>query len=200
MASIVDICNLALAMVGDKRISTFPDTSTVEGEKCVLFYEQDRDEVLSQAGVKFNCAKARMGPLAAVSNQPEFGWDYAYQVPVNCARIDNLVDEYDVPLTASWKREGVYILTNEEEVYINYIKKEVDEATFSPQIIRAIATKLASDICFPLTGDRQLAESLLQKFEVVENMKAITANQDDGNDEDEAGEFTWVSEGRISES
>jgi hypothetical protein len=187
---------MALGLIGEKRIDTFGDTSTKEGRFTKLYYEQTRDEVLNEVGVHFNEVKARSGPLAAVTDQPSFGWEFAYQVPADCTRVTNLVGETsDEPTGAIWSREGDYILTNEECVYITYLKRISDDSKITPNVVTAIYTLLASKLAIPIATDPQLARSLKEEYYSVLKPLADGTNQAEGFVDDK-GNQDWITVGR----
>jgi len=202
MASETDICNMALGLIGDKRIEKYGDDDLPRGKYCKLFYPQARDEVLVSSGVEWRCAWSRKGPLAAVTDQPTFGWDYAYQVPTNpvCLRILGLVDgedSNDELLEVEWKREGDYILTNEDECYVLYVSQMEDSGKFPPLLVQAIQYNLAAKLSIPISGgDRQLHRDLLEEYERLVLPDAISANNAEGYVKDEKGEASWIEAGR----
>lgn len=199
MANETQIVNMALSLLGDKRINTFGDTDTEEGRVSKLFYEQVRDEVVVESGVEWRAGLSRAGPLAVVTDKPKFGWEFAYQVPTDpkALRVLAMVsDTNDVPLKAAWKREGNLILTNEDEVHILYIKQITDAGMFPPLVVRAIFTKLAATMAGPLTADRQLTATLLESYYTLALPDAIRANASEGFIENEAGDNDWTTVGR----
>ena len=193
------ICNLALSLLGDKRIQSFGETDTKEGRLTNLYYEQVRDEVIGQSGVEFKSATERAGPLSAATGEPLFGWDYAYPIPESpkCLRVIGLVsDESDQILDIDWKREGDFILTNEEEVYILYVKRVTDPSLFPSQLIHAIYLKLAAEMSFSLTADKRMRANLLEEYSLIVLPEAVMTNNAEGSVEGEAGEFSWTNTGR----
>lgn len=200
MANETQIVNMALLLIGEVTISDFGDEDTKEGRLVNRFYEQIRDEVLADSRVNFKIATARSGPLALVSNEPSFGWDHAYQLPNGTLRIIGLITETedkDQPLRADWVREGDLILTNEDAVYIKYIKQVTDATRFPPHLVKAIYTKLAAEIAFAITADSKMEEKLLTKYELVVFPDAISANAAEGFILDELGHDSIAEAGRF---
>ena len=193
-------CNMALSLLGDKRILDFGETDTKEGRYCKLFYEQTRDEVIAQSGVEFRVATKRDGPLSAVSDEPSFGWDFAYQVPSGTMRILSIInDDGDIVSPAEWHREGDLILTNEETIHVLYIAQIESAEKFTPSLARAIYTLLAAKMAIALLGGKngiEVNRTLLQEYEVVALPNAKSANAAEGFIEKEAGEATWTTVGR----
>ncbi len=197
MANETEIVNMALSLIGDSRITSMTDTSTNEGVLAVLFYAQARDEVIGQSGVDWKVAIERLGPLAALSTAPSFGWDNQYQLPEDLLRLIGLVtDLNDIPLGVEWKREGTKLLTNEDTVHILYIKRITETATFPPLLVQAIYLKLGSKLAFPITRDKVLRRELLEEFYRVVNEDAMQANAAEGFVKDEKGVDTWAAAGR----
>jgi len=185
------ICNLALSKIGELRISKFGDTDSKEGREAALWFTVAVNEVINDVGAEFNSAIGRAGALAAVSDKPDFGWDYAYQVPSDCMRVLNIVDQYtSEPMAVDWVREGDCILTNETEVYIKYLKKDISVSSLSPDVHAAIYTLLASRLATAITADPDLSNSIYNEYLTVALPKAIASNNAEGYHEDNSGATT----------
>jgi hypothetical protein len=79
MASVVDICNLALAHLGDEATvaSISPPEGSAQAEHCARFYPIARDTLLQMHAWNF---ASRRASLAQVT-MPYTMWKYAYAVP-----------------------------------------------------------------------------------------------------------------------
>ncbi len=84
MASVVDICNLALAHLGDEATvsSIDPPEGSAQAEHCARFYPIARDTVLEAHD--WNFASTR-GVLALVGSAWP-SWAYCYELPTGCVR------------------------------------------------------------------------------------------------------------------
>lgn len=188
------ICNLALSLFGNSRIGDI-DEQSITANLCKVWYEQTRNEVLSESGVEWVCAKTRT-QLSQISDDPAFGWDYQYQLPADCLKIIGIVtDEGDIK-NIPWTREADRILTNEEECYLLYIKQITDPTKFSPLLARAIYTLLASVLAARLAQNLQKSRELLLEYTEVVLSKAKMSNAEDGYLEEEEGAYDWEEAGR----
>lgn len=106
MASDVDICNLALAHLGDEATvsSIDPPEGSAQAEHCARFYPMARDTVLEAHD--WNFATTR-GVLALVGSAWP-SWAFCYELPSACVRAISVLppgalDDYSVgfPRTAS---------------------------------------------------------------------------------------------------
>lgn len=157
MASVVAICNQALALLGDARINALTEDNE-RARTCAELYDDVRDAVLR--GHPWNCAQER-ATLARLSDAPAFGFDYAYQLPADCLRVLRL--RY---LDQRFKVEGRRLLTDAGEAYVLYIKRLTDPTLIDPLLVKAIAAQLAHDMAPRLAkseSKRQEMERLAEK-------------------------------------
>ncbi len=202
MATNLDIVNMALSLVGDVWLTAFPDTSKKEGRYAGLFFQQALDEMISGAGVDWRIATDR-AELAQVTDQPTFGWAYAYQLPSSpkSLRVISMLlnDEgNDEPLQVAWNINGQYLLTNESQAFILYMKQITQVGAFTPQMVNAASVLLASKLAVPLKGkSTDLGRILLEQYELVALPKAIESNNAENFVEGEAGEKPWTDAGRV---
>ena len=85
MASVVEICNLALSNIRAGSINNINE-KTVAAENCKLKYNVLRDQLLRDAPWKFAHV---VEPLALLTVTLP-GWTYAYQHPSDCVGINHL--------------------------------------------------------------------------------------------------------------
>ena len=180
MASEVDICNLALAHLGDTATisSINPPEGSAQAQHCARFYPIARDGLLE--GHFWNFAMKR-ATLAQVSNSwPE--WQFAYAVPADCLNPisvlpPNANDDYASSFTPTdtpyWSHNfapvlaaGQYvpqpytvemdangnqiILTNQEQAVLRYTRYVTDTTKFSPLFTMTLSHLLASFLAGPI--------------------------------------------------
>ena len=114
MASVVDICNIALSNLGDQKISSLSDANE-RARVCHLRHEDVRDSVLRSH--PWSCAIKRT-QLARNDTAPVWGFDYAYSLPSDCLRVLD-VEEWETP----FRIENGNIVTDAEKVKLKYIKQ-----------------------------------------------------------------------------
>ena len=197
------ICNMALSLFGDMRISSIDD-ATETANLCKLWYEQCRDEVLSESGVEWRFAIVRV-QLTQCATAPSFGWTYQYQLPDGLLKIIKVLNVYsntvypyaDIPMEydINWKREGDKIMTNWTECYLHYVKQETDVTKYPKLLVKAIYTLLASVLAGRIANNPQKSLELLQEYEAVLS-KAKSTNSEECYVENEEGSNDWTSAGR----
>lgn len=154
MASEVDICNLALARLGDSATvsSISPPEGSAQAEHCKRFYPIARDALLELHDWHF---ATRRKTLAAISGSWA-PWAYAYAPPADCLRIVAILPPESAETDAQpFERElgpvgEAVILTNQDEAVARYVAKVTDTTRFSPLFVDALAWLLASHLAGPL--------------------------------------------------
>jgi hypothetical protein len=87
MATEVDICNLALANLGDSATVVSispPEVGSRQAELCARFYPLARDAVLAAHSWSFN---TRRGHVVQLDEAPVVGWDFQFALPVDCLHV-----------------------------------------------------------------------------------------------------------------
>lgn len=166
------ICNLALSKFGAKRIQSLDDNSP-EARACKLNYAPTRDEVLRAHRWNFAIKRATLSRLA---DAPPFGWAAWYQLPSDCLRVLQLNGWETHEQRDRWEVEGGRLLTDEDTVQIKYIARVVDGNLYDSIFVKALACKLAAEICRALTGSNALAGELLSEYERLTSSKARRAD------------------------
>lgn len=186
MASIVDICNLALARLGDEATvaSIDPPEGSAQADHCARFYPIARDALLQTHDWGFATTRVR---LALFSGVDTWEWQYAYAEPADSIRILAILSATgsatDDP--QSFDREhttnGVKILTNAPEAVARYTVRVVDPNRYSPLFIDALAWMLASMLAKTLVKGEagiNLERGALQQFmRVMSDARVSDANQ-----------------------
>lgn len=194
-----DICNQALSLSGNDRISNIDDASDEKARACALLYPRTRDEVMADSGTSWNIAKAR-ARLSATTNPP-FGWDHAYTLPVDLLRVVNQVTEVrQLKDIIPWEREGDNILTNQDTCFILYLKKVTDPVKFPPLLYQAIYTKLAVGLSTRLSINPQMAERLLLLYVNDVLPRAKRSNAAENYIEEQEGRYNVAEAGRFNRS
>lgn len=184
MASDVDICNLALANLGDAAnvTSISPVVGGVQAKHCATFYPIARDALLERHTWNFATKRAPLTVRAETSAQ----WLYTYTEPADLVRViavydvdaadDTVVPSGEVdawgaapgltPTAQPYVREalasGVRILrTNQADAALRYVAKVTDATKFSPLFVDALAAYLASMLAGPIVkGDAGTTQGL----------------------------------------
>ena len=188
MPSKIDICNLALAHLGDEATvsSIAPPEGSAQAEHCARFYPVARDALLEAHAWTFATTRA---PLALLADTPPAGWLYAYARPNESMRLlavldSSSVDDTDTrefPLEISATTGARIILTNTANAVACYTFRQDDPATYPPMFVDALAGLLASYLAGPVvkgSAGVALAKTWATGFAAqIAMAKAADANQ-----------------------
>jgi len=156
MASEVQICNLALAKIGDEQITSLTDNSK-SARLCNLVYESFRDSVLRAH--PWNFAIKRIA-LAKSADIPAFDYTAQFALPTDFLRIvstDLLNDE-------QYKIEGKFLLAHSSAVKIRYVSKVTDPNEFDSLFIEALAARISAELSIAITDNRTLSVDLFNLY------------------------------------
>ncbi len=199
MATEVDICNLALAHLGDDAtIATIkPPEGSAQAEKAARFYPIARDTLLQMHS--WNFASKRIS-LALTTNTLD-QWDYAYAAPSDmmspvavispsaqndyATRMSSgdtpggITSNYAPTIVAGqytpqqFAIEGSLIYTNQENAMLRYQAFVTDPTLFSPLFITTLSWHLASMLAGPvIKGDQGMAEAKRSTQMMVQYMQS----------------------------
>lgn len=186
MPGIIDICNLALAHLGDEAevIEINPPDGTSQAAQCGRFYPLCRDQLLEMHPWTF--ASVRIS-LALVAAGAPSEWLYAYALPAKCLkpraiyRPEATEDERGEDFIVESDADGNAVLyTNVEEAVLRYTRLVEDPTRFTPGFAAALARLMASDLAGPIikgTTGMQVAQAQLKWFAIeLASAKALDAN------------------------
>jgi hypothetical protein len=166
MASEIDICNLALARLGDDATvaSIDPPEGSPQAAQCARFYPMALDTLLDSYNWGFATTRATLSQLAAA---PLSGWDYAFSAPSNVVNsiavyAADALDDFDPqPFEAESLPDGTSVLyCNISNPVLKYLRRETDTMKFQPLFTDALSMLLASHLAGPLLkGEAGIAAS-----------------------------------------
>lgn len=188
MASEVDICNLALAHLGDVATvaSIDPPSGEAQAAHCARFYPVARDALIELHTWGF---ATRRASLALNANNPSSTWKYCYAPPAGVVNYIEILDplaadDYSVgvqmagvgPYSAPVVGLGVYtpqrfaiesndngddiLYCNVENAVLRYTVVITDTTKFSPLFVTCLSHYLASMLAGPvLKGEVGRAEA-----------------------------------------
>ena len=181
MATEVDICNLALAHLGDTATvaSINPPEGSAQAEHCSRFYPMARDALLEQHTWGFATKRVQLAILDEA--WPE--WTYAYAMPNDAVNIVAILsptatDDYsqglinipDVSIAGNYEPQpfscelndtgAQVILTDQEDAVLRYTALVSDTTLFSPLFTMTLSWRLAGLLAGPIIkGDAGSAEA-----------------------------------------
>jgi len=165
----LDICNAALAKIGEAPLENLIVNQSTASQLCILFYHPSRREVLSLARWTFATKEQRLTSIAGMKEQPGIRNCYSFSLPGDCLRVLNVHTHY-------WKLQGKTIYAWEPTIRLTYLADIENVELFDPLFMDALATKLAEKIEVPLTGSHSLRSALQQEFHKVILPQASATN------------------------
>ncbi len=171
----VKIANIALTKLGAKRITSFDD-DTVPARAVNAVYDEILDEVLEEHLWTFAQKRAI---LALKTETPLWTEDFVtlvYAKPTDMIKLN-----FESVAGAIVKVEENGILSNTAELKIIYTARITDPAKYGSQFVMALATRLASELAFPLTSSVKAGQTLLADYEDNKLPKAMAADSQQGS-------------------
>ena len=182
MASEVDICNLALARLGDNATvaSINPPEGSAQAEHCERFYPVARDALLEKHPWRFAVRRVRLAKL----NTETGTWAYAYAEPSDVVRLLTVLpasaasdaDSHDYEAESS--RNGTpTLLTDLDNASLRYVARITDTTVFSPLFVDALAWLLASYLAGPVlkgTEGASMTKTCLELFSLLFSQAAAS--------------------------
>ena len=161
MASVVDICNSALNLLGASTISALTDDSK-NARLCNQRYEPVRNRVFRSHA--WNCLHKRV-QLAQNSTAPVVEYTYAYALPSDCLRVLKIHNGTTDSIASAldYKLESRNVVTDEGTVYLIYIALVTDPNEFDVYLQESISHQLAADICYAITNNATLAKNYMER-------------------------------------
>ena len=161
MASVVDICNSSLNLLGASTISALTDDSK-NARLCNQRYSNVRDRVFRSHS--WNCLTKRI-QLAQDTASPVIEYTYQYTLPTDCLRVlkvhngttDSIESEID------YKVESRKIKTDEGTLYLIYIAIDTDPNNYDSYLRESISHQLAADLAYAITSNATLANNYMAR-------------------------------------
>lgn len=192
MASVVQICNMALSHIGSEaRVSSIsPPDGSVEAGHCATFYDQARTEMLEPGNWAFALKRAT---LAQVTNAST-AWAYAYVKPADCQRALRIlrpsvgvtvftqdlvaqphVDDRD---SAPFDLEGEVLYTNEPNAVLVYTRDITDTTKFPASFTSALSYLLAAYVAGPIIKGNEgarIGDAMRQRAQAMVDLSATSS-------------------------
>lgn len=169
----VEICNIALGMLGEGLISDLGEEGDPNSIKCDLLYQPLMDLVLRSHDWLFATYRQ---VLAASAEDNLTAFDYMYQRPTSpvCLRPICLIEtvEYtELPRNDyPFYPEGQYLYSNIPDAGLKFIGRISSETEMDSSFAMYFAAVLAQNLAIPVTGDRQLASDMRIKAYEIRDM------------------------------
>lgn len=190
MASQLDICNQAIALIKAKAIQSLGDNS-LEARECSRFYPQVLAVALEGpvgSNHVFSFANRRV-VLAETTNDREHEWLYAYAVPADMGTPLRVIPDWEgagagipvpipgEPYAETWSGTALYeapysiengiIYTNVETATLEYGLNDIEEGSLPAIVVDAMVTDLASRIVVPVKGDDKKRRQYMEEADLL---------------------------------
>jgi len=161
MASVVNICNSALNLLGASTIASLTD-DTKNARLCNQRYEPVRNRVFRSHA--WNCLHKRL-QLAQNSTAPVVEYDHAYALPSDCLRVLKIHNGSTDSIASdlNYKLEGRNIVTDIDTVFVIYIALDTDPNNYDTYLRESISHQLAADLCYAITNNATLANQYMTR-------------------------------------
>ena len=161
MASVVNICNSALNLLGASTIAALTD-DTKNARLCNQRYEPVRNRVFRSHA--WNCLHKRV-QLAQNSTAPVVEYDHAYALPSDCLRVlkihNGTTDSIKTAL--DYKLEGRNIVTDIDTIFLIYIALDTDPNNYDTYLRESISHQLSADLAYAITNNATLANQYMAR-------------------------------------
>ncbi|PLR52419.1 hypothetical protein [Chimaeribacter arupi] len=171
MATKIVIINRALTKLGSERLMSETDNNAAS-RAIEAVYDGVLDNLLRIYRWSFAIKRAE---LATLTENPAFGYQYQYQLPADCLRIDVVTDMthqewhfgYTLPIPR-YQVEGRKILTDmESPIYLRYGARMDDPTLYDSAFTEAFACALAVEVCESITQSSTKKQAALQDYEMA---------------------------------
>lgn len=172
MQTKTDIANTALAYLGEMEISDINDPSSKPARSCKKFMDDTIHEVLRTH--RWSCA-LQLAELPLAGDEPLWGFNKSFILPNDRLLILEVNGIATGPTQQHYDIQGNRLFSNWDTCKIRYVKR-IDVPAMDPLLANAIALKLASKVCIPLTLNSSLQQSCVAQFNLaVQEAKRINA-------------------------
>lgn len=193
VATVTQLCNLALSRIGARRLSAYESDTSVEGTSCRLHYELARDSLLRRHQWDFaKDAKTLTKLPATVSPKYPASW----QLPADCVRIigasvggKNITD---------FARQGRILLTDAyESIDLEFVSNAVPLSQWDSLFSEALALCLAKKICEDIAQNPQKMAEISGELEALALPTAQTADAREANSGEGFGLVDLISQSTL---
>jgi hypothetical protein len=168
MAGKVEIANRALTKLGAERVLLLSDNSK-EARTMNSMFDSMFDAELRRHRWKFAMKRAT---LPALASPPEWGYQYAYQLPPDFLSLVQVNDIYlrGLKQKTLWAIESGQILTDlPAPLKVRYIRRVDNLALLDPLFVEVLACKLAFEACETLTQSSSKKEAADKEYKFSVN-------------------------------
>ena len=166
MVSKIDICNLALAHLGQEGISSLTQDDE-RARRIHLFYDPVNAEVLRTHNWAFALVRE---PLVLLEDPSAPAYPYLYQYPADGLFVrkvfagDSGRKPFEFKEVYRRRVNQRAIQTPAPQAVAEYTRDVQDATQFDSAFVKAFSLALAADLALTLTGDEALSRLLLTRY------------------------------------
>ena len=165
MASQVDICNLALANLGQSPdiTSINPPDGTKYAASAALFWPIALDKILTEYDWGF---AVRVSALSAVSVDLPEAWEYAYALPASFLKPILLQDseQADPHCGIDYEIRGGILYCNSSDVVLRHVYRNTNTGEYTNAFVLAFGALMAHFLAAPVTKDPAVSAAWLNMY------------------------------------
>lgn len=175
MSTKIEIVNLALTMIGSRRITSLTAQNDIARTMATV-YTPTVLEVLEANDWTFARKQETMtlvGEEDSDGAQPIQGWDYLYAIPNLCIKVRTVFEDGGAYVTVQQKdkvqnfeevvhpNSNITVIASDVQDALCYFTSRVeDPSQFSPSFVKCLAAALAAEVALPITMDKDIAGNM----------------------------------------
>ncbi|QHJ84201.1 MAG: hypothetical protein [Bacteriophage sp.] len=173
MATKIEVINRALIKIGSGRLMSETDNNKAS-RTIEAIYDGLLDRILRNYRWAFAIKRVQIAPLTV---HPSYGYQFAYQLPADCLRIDAVGDIlprhihagiHEIHGRPMWQREGNQILTDiEPPLFFRYGSRVTDPSQWDAAFTDVFCCFLASEMAESITQSSTKKQSALQDLQLA---------------------------------
>lgn len=182
MATVVDICNRALVLLGDRGTvsSIVPPEGSAQADHCARFYPMALREALTAYPFSFAIKRQRL--VRSTAEVVGEAAKRAYVLPSDCLYLVGAYSEEALNLPIPYAMEQVNgvrcVVSAQPSIWVKYVSSQLNSSLFSPNFESALIHRLAAFLAGAMmpgaTGVAQAQDQL--KLYEYELGRAITSD------------------------
>jgi hypothetical protein len=160
MSSDIEICNVALALVGADEIRAF-DKTTKRERLCEIMYNY----LVPALTACFDWSFARwLAPLRVMDEMPTTDFGIAYEIPIDCLRALDIMPEGK---GQKWEQVGSAIYTSVPAPVLKYIRSVPNAGSLPQHFVNALTAAIAAGIAPGIKQDEKYEAKLKQEAAIA---------------------------------
>lgn len=168
----LDICNMALAILGQAEISSLTEENQ-RANLCKQYYDIVRQQLLRAHDWTF--AKSRDKLLLIREDDNAIGFQYVYEKPAFCLFVTRIFNdalhrslcdhEFKMEFDSLLRKEVIRTLL--EDACVEYVRDVTDTSIFDSLFVEAFSSLLAYKIAHSLTGSTEITQLAYQQYQMA---------------------------------